>query len=165
MEAVGCVADTGPLVAFAKVAQLELLQQLFGAILIPPAVEQELFAKRSTETSRIEQILGDYLHVADKPVISSEVQSVTRNLGHGEAEAVALAYNRQLRLIVDDALGRKAAIRLQLQFAGSVGLVVEAKRRGYVTSILPILLEMRNKGYWLADDLIRQAAALAGELE
>ena len=52
-----------------------------------------------------------------------------------------------------------------MQYAGSLGILLEAKRQEHVPSVLPLLLEMRRQGYWLADDLIEHAAILAGELE
>ena len=39
------VSDTGPLIALAKVDQLNLLQVLFREVHIPPAVHYELLAK------------------------------------------------------------------------------------------------------------------------
>lgn len=36
------VADTGPLIALAKVNRLDLLEQLFGEVYIAPSVHREL---------------------------------------------------------------------------------------------------------------------------
>lgn len=159
------VADTGPLIALAKIDQLDLLLSLFGGVLIPSVVEQELLTKRSVESQRLEAVLGKHLQVVTTPEIAPEVQAATWNLDRGEAGALALAYSRRLLFIVDDALGRKAAERLRVQFAGTIGILLEAKRQGHISSVLPLLLQMRQQGYWLRDDLIERAAMLAGELK
>lgn len=36
------VADAGPLIGLARVSQLDLLKQLYGSILIPTCVSEEL---------------------------------------------------------------------------------------------------------------------------
>ena len=165
MANTSAVADTGPLIALAKIDQLGLLPLLFGTVLIPSVVEQELFAKRSIESRRLEAVLGKHLQIVETPEPAPEVQAATWNLDRGEAGAVALAYSLRLLLIVDDALARKAAERLHVQFVGSVGILLDAKRQKHIPSVLPLLLEMRRQGYWLADDLIELAAVLAGEIK
>ena len=165
MEDVGVVADTGPLVALAKADSLGLLPLLFSTIFIPPAVERELTAKRSAESRRLQNAFGKFLQTIERPELAPAVRIVTSNLDVGEAEAIAVAYNRGLWLLVDDKLGRRAASRLNIQIVGSVSVVLEAKRRGHLPLVLPIFLEMRRMGYWLSDDLIAQAVAQAGERE
>jgi hypothetical protein len=57
------VSNTGPLIALAKVDQLELLAKLFGHIYIPPVVHHELLAKTGVETVRLETALLSFIHV------------------------------------------------------------------------------------------------------
>jgi len=38
-----------------------------------------------------------------------------------------------------------------------------AKERGLITNVVPLMEELRNKGYWLSDELIDTAKQLAGE--
>lgn len=165
MARIGVVADTGPLVAFAKIERLDLLANLFGVVFVPPAVERELTAKRSEESRRLYLALGTLLHIAEQPEFAPEVSAATLQLDIGEANAIALAYNRSLWLVIDDKLGRKAASRLNIPVLGSVGIVLEAKRRGHLSRAVPILLDMQRKGYWLSDTLISHVAGLAGEAE
>ncbi len=51
------VSNTGPLIALAKANQLVLLKQLFGQVLIPPAVHRELLAKSGPESARLDKAL------------------------------------------------------------------------------------------------------------
>jgi predicted nucleic acid-binding protein len=48
-------ADTGPLVALAKINQLPLLAELFGDIYVPPAVRRELLAKIGREAIYLDE--------------------------------------------------------------------------------------------------------------
>ena len=61
MEDVTVVADTGPLIALAKTDLLDLLEQLFGDLMIPDAVHHELLAKPSYESHQIRRVLSTFL--------------------------------------------------------------------------------------------------------
>lgn len=39
------VADTGPLIAFAGIGFLELLRDVFGEVVIPPAIHEEFYRR------------------------------------------------------------------------------------------------------------------------
>jgi uncharacterized protein len=58
------VSNTGPLIALAKVDQLDLLEQLFGQVHIPPAVQRELLARTGPEATRLDNALATFIQVA-----------------------------------------------------------------------------------------------------
>jgi predicted nucleic acid-binding protein len=64
---------------------------------------------------------------------------------------------------MDDRLGREAARRLGLARTGTAGVVVQAKQENLITSVRELLEQIRDRGYWLSDELIEAAAKLAGE--
>ena len=64
---------------------------------------------------------------------------------------------------MDDRLGREAARRLGLAVTGTAGVVVQAKQENLITSVRELLEQIRDRGYWLSDELIEAAARLAGE--
>ena len=47
-------------------------------------------------------------------------------LGPGEAEALAIAHTRSIRLIIDDKAGRNAARTLGIEHVGTAGVLLEA---------------------------------------
>lgn len=157
------VTNTGPLIILAKIDHLRLLQQMFVSVYIPPAVHRELLAKSGAEALRLDEALKQFIEVTDRPKLSSNVQAATDHLEAGEQQAIALAIVRNSILVIDERLGRKAARGLGLTISGSVGILIEAKRRGYVPAVAPLLEAARQQGYWLSDNLITIAAKLAGE--
>lgn len=157
------VSNTGPLIALAKVDQLDLLAQLFGHVHIPPAVYRELLSKSGNEGSRLDVALESYIRVAPRPEMSSTVLAATEHLDLGEREAVALAHETGHILMIDDRQGRSAARRPGLSYTGVAGVLIRAKEVGYISKVGPLLSTMRREGYWLSDALLRQAAQLAGE--
>ena len=64
---------------------------------------------------------------------------------------------------MDDRLGRAAVRRLGLAVTGTAGVVVQAKQENLITSVRELLEQIRDRGYWLSDELIEAAAKLAGE--
>jgi hypothetical protein len=121
------VSDTGPLIALAKVNQLDLLQRMFGQVLIPPLVQREVFAKHGVESERLDDALSHFLQVAPVSSAQAQVKAATLRLDPGECQAIALAYEHGALLLMDDRLGRAAAQSLGLPVTGIVGLLLRAK--------------------------------------
>jgi uncharacterized protein len=59
--------------------------------------------------------------------------------------------------------GRKAARKIQLQVTGIIGLLISAKENGLKEKVSPLFEELREKGYWLSDEVIRISKKLAKE--
>ncbi|GAB4291657.1 MAG: hypothetical protein Fur0025_26930 [Oscillatoriaceae cyanobacterium] len=61
-------------------------------------------------------------------------------------------------------LGRREAVRLGLSITGLLGILLVAKRRGWVTAIRPILDNLiEEAGFRLRDSLYTEVLAAAGE--
>lgn len=157
------VTNTGPLVILAKIDQLGLLQQMFTSVAIPPAVYRELLAKSGAEINRLDAALAQFIEVVAEPELSPTVKIVTDHLDAGEQQAIALAHARNTTLVIDERLGRQAAHQLGLTVTGSTGVLIEAKQRGFIPAVRPLLESARQQGYWLSDELIAIAAKMAGE--
>ena len=156
-------SNTGPLIALAKANRLDLLERLFGQIEIPPAVQRELFAEKMPEAEHLDEALARFIQIAPTPAIPPAVQIVTAQLGAGEQQAIALAFERKTVLLIDDHAGRAAARRLGLSVTGVAGVLIRAKESGLIPAVRPVLEEIRQRGYWLSDELLETAIKLAGE--
>lgn len=81
----------------------------------------------------------------------------------GEAEAIALAMELNLPLLIDDRKRRRVAEKLGLKFIGSLGLLKIAKERGIITEVKPFIQKFLSKGYYLDEGLIRRFLESLGE--
>jgi uncharacterized protein len=160
---VSVASDTGPLIALAKANLLPILSILFNEVWIPPEVHRELLAKSSPETDRLRQALGGLIHVAPHSPLPPEIVTVTIGLDEGERHAIALALHSGLLLVIDDQQARGTSRRLGLQVTGTIGVLLEAKQKGLLVSVRPVLDLIQGQGYWFSKSLIEQAAKLAGE--
>jgi predicted nucleic acid-binding protein len=139
-----------------RIGAQELLPRLYGEVHVPDAVWHEVFSLRTDRTPA-------WL-VRHPPAASATAPSWSERLDRGETEAILLA--RELRadlLLIDESVGRKVARRVGLRVTGVVGVLLEAKRRGEVSFIAPLLHRLREAGFWLAHDLAAQALREAGE--
>ena len=157
------VSDTSPLIALAKVQHLHLLRDLYQSVSIPQAVFRECLGSRKSDFAILEQAIEQFIHVENIPPLPPEVQIATSSLDIGEKQAIALAYHHKSTLWIDERLGREVARRLQISVTGTVGIFLQAKKTGLIPLVLPLLYEIRGRGYWLSDELLDLAAKMAEE--
>lgn len=144
------VLDSTCLIGLDQVGRLELLPNLFDPVLIPLEVEREA------------GISAPWLKI-EAPSNMALVSALKAMVDDGEAEAIALAAEKQWRIVLDDRRARDLALRMGLKVIGTVGVLVRAKRSGLLPWIKPVLNELTEKGFRLSDTLKREALLLAGE--
>jgi predicted nucleic acid-binding protein len=160
------VVDAGPVIALAKIDRIELLASLFQEAWVPETVVHEVLAKPGRETRRIETALGRFLRVAVPPFASApQLEPFLRRLDEGERTVIALAGRLPppVTVVMDDAAGRAVARRVGLPVLGFAGLLMVAKERGLIETVVPSLAAARAQGYWLDDALIEAVRRLANE--
>lgn len=158
------VSNTSPLLNLAIIGELSLLHRLFQKVIVPDAVWSELEAHLSKPG--MPAMLGIPSWVEKRALASRPlVNSLSLELDSGEAEALALAVEMDADLVLlDERLARRVASRLGLKFAGLLGLLVEAKRRGLIPLVAPKLDALRAQaGFWLGDSLYERVLSEVGE--
>ena len=159
------VADTGPLIALARVERLHLLPRLFGNGVIPPAVHREARTESGRPGARRigEALSAGWLRVATL-ADDEQATDLLRVVDAGEAEAMALCLQRQGRLLlIDDAKGRKVARRAGIPLVGVAGVLLAAKSKGLLTTVSPALDDLAAIGYRLSSQLVDGVRRRANE--
>ena len=121
------VADTSPINYLVLIGQIELLPRLYGRILVPPAVLEELKNPAAPESVR------DWATHAPGwlEVLSPKIVLTFAQLDRGESEAIALATELHVEvLLIDDQAGRQEAARRGLKVAGTLSILDEADQAG-----------------------------------
>ncbi|HRG47577.1 MAG TPA: DUF3368 domain-containing protein [Leptospiraceae bacterium] len=158
------ISDTSPFIALLNINKIELLHTLYGKIIIPNGVREELFRNKFNQKSILELLRKDYVQVFD---LTDRIlyHSLIQYLDAGESEAIALAVelNADL-LLIDEKKGRIEAEKQGLKVIGTLGILIDAKRKGLISNLSDTIEELKSKiGFRLHPSLIVKAKLLVGE--
>lgn len=154
------VSDSSPLIVLATVGELELLRELFGEVLVPGRVWDEVCQADRLGTESIQN--ADWIRpiaVAD----DSYLMALRTEIDQGEAEAMVLAADLQADfLLLDERRARSLALGLGYEVIGVVGVLLRAKQSGLLVQVRPVLDLIRAEtefriGARLYDDALRTA--------
>lgn len=155
------VSDTSAISNLAIVGHLDLLRQLYSSVIIPTAVYQELLDSQAVEVLVIQTL--DWIETRSVSDLNF-LKTLKLNLDEGEAEAIALAVELKAdRLVIDERRGRNIAMQAGLEVIGLLGILLAAKRRGFVPLVKPILDALVTQGFWVHDALYAEVLIVAGE--
>ena len=158
------ISNTSPLIALADVGQLQLLQRLFGDVIIPPAVRAEVLSEPALADVQAALKAG-WLRVT-QPTDTGVIRLLNETLEAGESEAIALAQQTSPRwLILDDLAARREAEALGLPIIGTLGVLLLAKEAGLLDSIKPVLDKLRDRTLYIGEALYLAVLTSAGEAD
>ena len=163
------VSDSSPLIYLSKLECFDLLEQLYGEIIVPKAVWREV-AERGAhlpegENAKRARAAG-WIRVVrvDPPFVESPPGEAS--FGAGEAEAITFAKNNVCKLIIDELLGRQVARELGIQIVGTVGVFVEAKNQGLIESVKPLIDRLRSEtNFRLSEKIYQLVLMRTGETD
>jgi predicted nucleic acid-binding protein len=155
------VINAGPLVALSLADRLDLLPALFPEFWIPDPVYHEVTVAGWGRPGAKSLATPDWLSRVRQAPTPDPL--LVAELDPGEAAVIALARSiPPAMVVIDEKRGRRVARQVYgLTVKGTAGLLVEAHRRGLVTDLRGILLDLRKNGYYLSDAVIEGACAAA----
>ena len=158
------ICNNSPLVALWTLDLLFLLRELYTEVLIPEEVQDEFFA---TECPVRQEALKNAPWIK-AVTLTPPLDDTTypKGIHRGEAAVFALAKQLGARLVIlDDKDARGYAKRIGLPVTGTVGILLEAKRRGFIDTIKPLLDVLLKNGVHLGASLVNEALQEAGEMD
>lgn len=155
------VSDTSPLTNLIQIHQLFILRNLFGYVVITPAVYKELY-----EIPEQQKILAGQSWIQVKEWVDQQmVRDLEKSLDKGEAESIALAVELHADyLLIDELKGREVAERLGLKIVRLLGILLKAKATGLIEQVKPLLDQLVNEaGFFIHNTLYKKVVELADE--
>jgi len=143
------VCNTSPLILLAKIHRLDTLIRLYSELMIPKAVADEIGTKSGKENYQIQALLKKGT-LQLRQVSAKIIAELPIDLGRGEREAIALAIDSGADLVIlDDRQGRLVSRDKGLSVTGTVGVLIEAKERGFIPSLRPEMDRLIEAGMWI----------------
>lgn len=146
------VSNSSCPIALDLVGQLDLLQGLYGTVLVPGAVSYECGTS-----------LPQWIRV--QPIQNQGMsRTLQLGLGAGESEAIVLASETSAaRLILDDKKARRIAQQLGLPITGTLAVLLRAKQQGLIPNLRDVLNGLAAAHFRISDALVQDTLRRAGE--
>lgn len=154
------VTNSGPLIALAKLNHLRLLPAMYGTVIVPQAVHDEVVTVGLRRGYPDASIADAFLRRMNwHPVAAGdmlpELDTHVR-LGLGEREALTLAQTHNAIVLIDEDHARAIADQLGLVHIGTLGILAGAFRRELLSADalddLLVSIESRDD-IWIHPDL------------
>ena len=152
------VADAAPLIHLSKIGRLDLLRQVYGNILIPRGVYDEVVVQAEGRPGASEVETG-----IRKKWIKTTRATVPRVLedegaSGADGEVIALAENKQTSLLTNDRVVATIARSHGIRVIWLTQAIVEASRKGLVTNeeAMAILRELVRAGLRVRSEVLAE---------
>ena len=157
------VSNSTPLIALAWLNRLDLPEALFGTVSIPIAVRDEIQhnpgAVGASELSSASWLRA----VAVRDLLA--VSLLQDQLDMGESEAIVLAHELGASLLLmDERRGRRRAIQAGLKVVGTLGILMQARRKNLVGPLRPMLDQLKQIPFYMSDELYLDILRQLGEI-
>jgi predicted nucleic acid-binding protein len=151
------VADTSPINYLVLIKEIEVLPRLYGKIVIPEAVREELLRPEAPELVRTWTAQPPAWLETRTPV--SIADSSLARLDAGERDAIMLAAELNAeQLIVDDREGRRIAKERGIPVIGTLGVLKEAAAMGLV-DLRDCVARLQTTTFYVAPEVLKNLLA------
>ncbi len=122
------ISDTTPVISLLKAGHLEVLQILFGIVIIPEAVFRELTDNTTFQSEAVQVKECPFIRVEQvKDQKSVNIFRRVTGLDAGESESIVMAEEKQADLLLmDERKGRRVANQMGLTITGTIGILLHA---------------------------------------
>jgi len=149
------VINASPIIALARVGQVELLSRLPQQSILPQAVKEELFHAPEGDPAR-QAVESGLFEIVETPAPPHEI--LAWDLGKGETAVLSYALSSpDWVAVLDDNAARRCARSLSITLIGTLSVVILAKQYGLIESAARVLQALRSNEFRLDDKVIRNA--------
>lgn len=129
------VSDTSCIGYLIQINLRNLLRILYGEIIIPVAVNEEILQLENKGHLLSDFKNADWIKIYSANDLSN-VKDYKSILDRGELEAISIAIKLKADLlIIDEKLGRIVSRTIGFNITGLVGILITAKNKGLITSV------------------------------
>jgi predicted nucleic acid-binding protein len=162
------VSNTSPLIALSMIEQFPLLFKLFQEVSVPNAVYREVveskslheYGKRITGCCNRNQ---STIYTVQNEML---VEQLYGKMHRGELEVIVAAKELSREFVlIDEKTARNFAEMNLLTPIGTIGLLVAAKRQGFIDALKPYLDLLLERGFRINREIYISVLRESGELK
>ena len=149
------VSNAGPLIALGKLGRLDILRRLYGTVLVAEEVYEEVVTSGVAYGAPDAYLVREYF--CEGAFEKRQVEIVELGREDGERATIEPALREGAEFVlIDDAVARGVAEKHGLRVKGTLGVLLEAVRKGVLTrdeGTLLIHQIKRRRDIWIRDSL------------
>jgi predicted nucleic acid-binding protein len=153
------VSDTTAISNLVQIGKLNLLQNLYGEVIIPESVYKELQILIDLNIVSKEDLRKNWIK-SKQVKDNSEVSKLLDRLDIGESQAIIMGIELSADyLLIDEKEGRLVALEKNINIIGTLGVLIEARSNNLITSVQEEMDKLRHIGFWISDNLYQKIVA------
>jgi len=159
------ICDSSSLINLSLINKLQLLNEMYGEVLIPPGVYNEVVEVGANRVGSNDVRNAGFIQIMALDDPNSVNDYIINPLSRTDAEVIALAKEQEADLIITrDKCLRRYARQEGLNAIHTLTFLIEAKRIGLIKAVKPLLDEMRSKGMLIREGIYQETLQRANEL-
>lgn len=128
------VSDTGPLISLERLpGGYQWMKEIYAGVFVPPSVAEELIAGGYEDLDHYQQYFGVESFLSISSLQDRPSPPETAHLHQGERDAIRLALDLELELLIEEEDGRRAAEQLDVPYSGIAGQILIAVQEEVLT--------------------------------
>jgi predicted nucleic acid-binding protein len=159
------ISNASQIINLAIIGRLNLLKTIWGKIYVPEAVWKEVVIDGEDKAEVAEIKKADWISV-EKVEDRNLTLLLMQNLDKGEAEAIALAIEKNADIILlDETDAREVADIYRIEKTGVLGILLLAKLKNEIPNLKQEIEKLKTMAdFWLKESLIQNVLREAGEI-
>jgi hypothetical protein len=151
------ISDSTTIITLLNIDRLDILTNIFSCVYIPKKVYEEIVIEEQI-------VLDEELFVTKEIEDKKLYKLLSKSLDAGECEAIVLAKEMDLSLIIDEKKGRKIASNLGINIFGFIGLLVLNYKNRLLTreDTINVFYRAKEQGFRVGLSLENQFLGLVG---
>ncbi len=151
------ISDSTTVITLLNIGRLDVLKNIFSLVYIPQKVYEEVVIEEKI-------VLDKEFFIVKKIKDKNLYTLLSKSLDAGECEAIVLAKEMELSLIIDEKKGRKIASNLGVNIFGFIGLLVLNYKKEMLTKedTLDVFYKAKEQGFRVGMRLENEFLALIG---
>ena len=130
------VSDTTPLISLLKIDRVEILEKLFGEVVLPEEVFTELTSNKRYRTEA-DKIKSKNFITTKNILNAASVDILKRATGLDQGESAAIILTDELQadlLLMDEVKGRTVSMQMGHRIMGTIGVLMAAYEENELTA-------------------------------